>query len=86
MVRNNDADERPINANSSGTYDLSAIPLDEIELQDNYSEIELATADSGVIDQVKAVYADILHQATEPFLKKKSIEIDEQAHANTQKN
>ena len=37
-------DERPINA--SGAYDLSSVPLDEIDIEDNYSEVEVATMDS----------------------------------------
>ena len=34
----NSHEDRPINA--TGQYDLSAIPLDEIEFDTNYSEVE----------------------------------------------
>ena len=68
-------DDRPINA--TGMYDLSAIPADEIELEDNYSEIELASRDSFVLNSVKQVYFDILNNATDGFLQKKTIEVQE---------
>ena len=42
-------------------YDLSAVPVDEIDLEDNYSEIELASKDSFVLNSVKQVYFDILN-------------------------
>ena len=66
-------DDRPINA--TGMYDLSAIPADEIELEDNYSEIELASRDSFVLNSVKQVYFDILNNSTDGFLQKKTIEV-----------
>ena len=56
---------------------MSAIPLDEIEVQENYSEVELATMDSGIINEVKQVYYDILNKSIEPFVKKKTIEVEE---------
>ena len=70
-------DERPINA--SGQYDLTQIPLDEIEFDDNYSEVELATASSEVLNQVKGVYQDILNSSIAPFTKKKTLEVEEEA-------
>ena len=68
-------DDRPINA--TGMYDLSAVPVDEIDLEDNYSEIELASKDSFVLNSVKQVYFDILNNATESFVQKKTIEVQE---------
>lgn len=41
----NSYDDRPIGGNQSGMYDLSAIGIDEFEVEDNYSEVELATMD-----------------------------------------
>jgi len=38
-------DDRPIGG--SGQYDLTSIPYDDIEWQDNYSEVELASPDTG---------------------------------------
>ena len=76
-------EDRPLNG--SGQYDLSQIPDDEIEFQDNFSEVEVATMDSGLLDHVKQVYADVLHQATLPFLQKKSIEVEEAEQATQQK-
>ena len=70
-------DERPINA--TGQYDLSSIPLDEIEVQENYSEVEVATLDSTILDRVRNVYQDILNQSMQPFTKKKTLEIEEEA-------
>ena len=78
-------DERPINANATGEYDLSAIPLDEIELQDNYSEVEVATLDSTILDRVKNVYQDILNQSIQPFTKKKTLEVEEEASMSNAK-
>ena len=70
-------DERPINA--SGAYDLSSVPLDEIDIEDNYSEVEVATLDSTILDKVKNVYQDILNQSMAPFTKKKTLEVEEEA-------
>jgi hypothetical protein len=52
-------DDRPIGG--SGQYDLTSIPYDEIEVMDNYSEVELASPDTSQIDRVKQAYYDILH-------------------------
>ena len=69
----NPADERPINANATGQYDMSAMEdFTYDEFEDNYSEVEMATIDGGMIDQVKQVYADILNQSISPFIKQTS--------------
>lgn len=44
------ADDRPIRGSSTGSYDLSVIPLDEIEVEENFSEVELATMDETTVD------------------------------------
>ena len=53
-------------------YDLSDVQNDydedDFELEDNFSEVEVATVDDNMLDQVKQVYNDILHQSTAPFL------------------
>ena len=77
-------DDRPINA--TGMYDLSAVPVDEIDLEDNYSEIELASKDSFVLNSVKQVYFDILNNATESFVQKKTIEVQEDLSRTQKKN
>ena len=77
-------DDRPINA--TGMYDLSAIPVDEIDLEDNYSEVELASKDSFVLNSVKQVYFDILNNATESFVQKKTIEVQEDLSRTQKKN
>ena len=46
-------------------------------MEDNYSEIELATQDSQVMRDVKQQYMDVLNQSIEPFIKKKTIEVEE---------
>ena len=79
-------DERPINANSTGQYDLTSIPLDEIEVEDNYNEVEVATMDATHLDKVKNVYLDILNQSMAPFVKKKTLEVEEEAHMQSGKN
>ena len=58
---------------------MAAIPLDEIDIEDNYSEVEVATMDATVLDRVKNVYQDILNQSMAPFTKKKTIEFEEEA-------
>ena len=58
--------DRPINA--SGQYDLSSCYLDELEFEDNLTEVEKATADSGLVDKVKEAYQAVLSQATLPFV------------------
>jgi len=50
----NASEDRPINA--TGQYDLSVIPLDEIEVYDNYSELEMASLDNTVLDSVMREY------------------------------
>lgn len=60
----NSYDDRPIGGNSTGHYDLSEIPLDEIEYEDDFEEVELATMDEGTVDQVKQAYYDILQAST----------------------
>ena len=77
-------DDRPINA--TGMYDLSAVPVDEIDLEDNYSEVELASKDSFVLNSVKQVYFDILNNATESFVQKKTIEVQEDLSRTAKKN
>ena len=49
----------------------------DFELFDNYSEVEIATVDDNLIDNVKQVYESILNASMEPFTKKKSLEVDE---------
>lgn len=57
----NSYDDRPIKGNSLGVYDLDSLPFDEIEVEDNLDEVELATMDESQVDQVKQAYYDILH-------------------------
>ena len=47
---------------------------DDFELFDNYSEVDMATIDNNLIDNVKQVYENILNASVEPFVKKKSLE------------
>ena len=76
VVRADANDDRPINA--TGKYDLSGVEDDDdFELFDNYSEVEIATVDDNLIDNVKQVYESILNASMEPFTKKKSLEVDE---------
>ena len=85
MVRADSNDDRPINA--SGKYDLSGVPIDDdFELLDNYSEVEMATIDNNLIDNVKQVYENILNASMEPFVKKKSLEVEEDQNKTLQKN
>ena len=58
---------------------MTQIPLDEIEVQENYSEVEVATMDNSILDRVRNVYQDILNQSIQPFTKKKTIEVEEEA-------
>jgi len=58
---------------------LTNIPLDEIDFEDNYTELELATQDSQVLNQVKNVYQDILNASIQPFTKKKTLEVEEES-------
>ena len=76
MVRAESYEDRPINA--TGKYDLSSVAEDDdFELFDNYSEVEMATIDNNLLDNVKQVYENILNASMEPFTTKKSIEIEE---------
>ena len=58
---------------------MTNIPLDEIDFEDNYTELELATQDSQVLNQVKNVYQDILNASIQPFTKKKTLEVEEES-------
>lgn len=41
----NSHEDRPIGGSKTGAYDLDSIPLEEMEVEDNYNEVELATLD-----------------------------------------
>jgi len=77
-------EDRPINA--TGKYDLGSIPLDEIEVYDNYSEVELASMDRCQLNMVKQLYNDVLNSSTSQFMKKKTIEVEEDAARAAGKN
>ena len=57
VVRADPNDDRPIRAAAAGHYDLSNMDADEddydYEFEDNFSEVEMATMDNMVLDQVK---------------------------------
>ena len=57
VVRADPNDSRPIRAAASGQYDLSNLDDDDedydFEFEDNYSELEMATMDSGILNEVK---------------------------------
>ena len=42
--------------------------------------------DATILDRVKNVYQDILNQSMAPFVKKKTLEVEEEAEANNYKN
>lgn len=84
FYRANTYDERPINA--TGEYDLSQLPLDDIEIQENYSEVEMATFDESLLDHVKERYAHILNEESPQLGKKLSLERDEEARAESEAN
>lgn len=74
-------EERAINA--TGHYDLSAFQgeefdFDDIEIEDNYSEIEPATMNTEEIDKVKNIYGEILHAATAEFVAKNTLQTEEE--------
>ena len=81
VVRADPNDSRPIRAAASGQYDLSNLDDDDedydFEFEDNFSEVEMATMDSGILNEVKQVYNDVLLSATAPFVAKNSLEIQE---------
>ena len=52
VVRAESYEDRPINA--TGKYDLTSVAEDDdFELFDNYSEVEMATIDNNLLDNVK---------------------------------
>ena len=79
VVRADPNDDRPIRAAATGQYDLSNVDDDDddydFEFEDNFSEVEMATMDNMVLDQVKQVYNDILASTIAPLTQKKSLEI-----------
>ena len=57
-------DDRPINA--SGSYNIPAYAMDEIEIQEHFDELELADdQDLDQIEQINAMYNQILNQDLE---------------------
>ena len=65
---------------------MGSIPLDEIEVYDNYSEVELASMDRCQLNMVKQLYNDVLNTSTSQFMKKKTIEVEEDAARAAGKN
>ena len=65
---------------------MGSIPLDEIEVYDNYSEVELASMDRCQLNMVKQLYNDVLNSSTSQFMKKKTIEVEEDAARAAGKN
>ena len=73
-------DHRPIRGGRSFAIDdLDAAPLNEIQVEQNYQEVDIAPVDNQVIDVAKQAYLQILNQATQPFLRQKTaLEVEEE--------